>query len=261
MVSTLRSTSIASAFLKSTPTVAPLPVATMIEIGVASPSAHGQAIMRTATAFTRAWASFGSGPNTVHTPNVTTEIVITAGTKYPATMSASFWMGARLRWASETIFTIWASSVSEPTRSARITNPPVPFTVAPMTRSPGFFSTGIGSPLTIASSTALLPSSTTPSTGTFSPGRTRRRSPGFTASSDTSSSAPSSRTRRAVFGAKPRSNRMAAPVRPRARSSSTCPSRTRVTIAAAASKYTPTVPSGPRNAAGNSPGASAATRL
>ncbi len=49
-VSTLRSTSIASAFLKSTPRVAPLPVATMIDIGVASPSAQGQAMMRTATA-------------------------------------------------------------------------------------------------------------------------------------------------------------------------------------------------------------------
>ena len=45
--------------------------------------------------------------------------------------------------------------------------------VAPMTRSPGCFSTGIGSPVTIDSSTALEPSSTTPSTGTFSPGRTR----------------------------------------------------------------------------------------
>ena len=40
----------------------------------------------------------------------------------------------------------------------------------------------------IDSSTALLPSSTTPSTGTFSPGRTRSRSPGTTCSSGTSSS-------------------------------------------------------------------------
>ncbi len=43
--------------------------------------------------------------------------------------------------------------------------------------SPGPFSAGMGSPVTIDSSTALRPSSTTPSTGTFSPGRTRRRSP------------------------------------------------------------------------------------
>ena len=39
------------------------------------------------------------------------------------------------------------------------------------------FSTGNGSPVSIDSSTLERPSSTTPSTGTFSPGRTRRRSP------------------------------------------------------------------------------------
>ena len=99
--------------------------------------------------------------------------------------------------------TIWARSVSAPTRSARMTNPPVPFTVPPVTWSPGTFSTGIGSPVTIDSSMALVPSSTTPSTGTFSPGRTRRRSPGCTWSRGTSSSLPSSRRRRAVFGARP----------------------------------------------------------
>ena len=89
-------------------------------------------------------------------------------------------MGARLRCASETIRTIWARSVSAPTRSARITKPPVPFTVPPVTRLSGAFATGIGSPVTIDSSTALRPSSTTPSTGTRSPGRTRRRFPGRT---------------------------------------------------------------------------------
>jgi hypothetical protein len=55
------------------------------------------------------------------------------------------------------------------------------------------FSTGIGSPVTIDSSTALRPSSTTPSTGTFSPGRTRSRSPACTASSGTSLLVPSAR--------------------------------------------------------------------
>ena len=45
-----RSTSIASAFLNNTPACAPLPVATMIDIGVARPKAHGQAMISTATA-------------------------------------------------------------------------------------------------------------------------------------------------------------------------------------------------------------------
>ena len=79
----------------------------------------------------------------------------TAGTKYPETTSARRWIGARVRCASLTIRTIWASIVSAPTRSARMTRPPVPLTVPPMTRSPGPFSTGIGSPVIIDSSTAL----------------------------------------------------------------------------------------------------------
>ena len=98
-------------------------------------------------------------------------------------------MGARLRCASPTIRTIWPRSVSRPTRSARMMKPPVPFTVPPVTRSPATFSTGMGSPVIIDSSTVLSPSSTTPSTGTFSPGRTRRRSPMTTCSSGMSSSA------------------------------------------------------------------------
>ena len=50
-VSTLHRFSIAAASRNNTPCVAPRPVATMIDIGVASPSAHGQAMISTATAF------------------------------------------------------------------------------------------------------------------------------------------------------------------------------------------------------------------
>ena len=46
-----------------------------------------------------------------------------------------------------------ASSVSAPTLSARITSAPVPFRVAPIDAVAGLFSTGIGSPVTIDSST------------------------------------------------------------------------------------------------------------
>ena len=53
-VSTFSSISRASACLTRTPAVAPRPVPTMIDIGVASPSAHGQAMIRTATALTSA---------------------------------------------------------------------------------------------------------------------------------------------------------------------------------------------------------------
>jgi len=52
----------------------------MIDIGVARPSAHGQAMIRTATALTSAWASrASSGPAIVHTANVATAAASTRG--------------------------------------------------------------------------------------------------------------------------------------------------------------------------------------
>ena len=99
---------------------------------------------------------------------------MTAGTNMPATLSAYFWIGARLRCALATICTIWLSTVSLPIRVASITRLPVPLIVAPVTGSPATFSTGTGSPEIIDSSTDERPSTTTPSTGTLSPGRTRR---------------------------------------------------------------------------------------
>ena len=128
-----------------------------------------------------------------------------------------------------------------------------------MTASPARFSTGIGSPVIIDSSTELPPSVSRPSTGIFSPGRTRRTSPCRTSSSGTSRSWPA-RTTRATGGASESSSRMAAPVRCLARSSSTCPSSTSVMITAAASKYTGTLPSW-RNSCGMIAGNRTATRL
>ena len=58
----------ASAFLISTPACAPRPTPTMIDIGVASPSAQGQAMISTLTAATRPNAIRGSGPNNAQTP-------------------------------------------------------------------------------------------------------------------------------------------------------------------------------------------------
>ena len=86
-------------------------------------------------------------------------------------------MGARLRCALATMCTIRDSIVSAPTFSAVITIAPVPLVVPPITLAPTVFATGIDSPVTIDSSTELVPSVTDPSTGTASPGRTRSRSP------------------------------------------------------------------------------------
>jgi hypothetical protein len=81
-------------------------------------------------------------------------------------------MGALEFCASCTILTICARAVSLPTFMARNLNAPVLFNVAPMTSSPFFLETGSDSPVSMDSSTAELPSTMTPSTGTFSPGRT-----------------------------------------------------------------------------------------
>ena len=218
-------------------------------------------MISTDTAAIRPYDSAGGGPQNAQAAKDTRATASTAGTKYPDTVSAMRWIGARLLCASATNATIWASIVPAPTLSARITNEPVPFTVPPISRSPGCLATGMDSPVTIDSSTALLPSSTVPSTGTPAPGRTRRRSPGCTSASRISSSSPLSLRRRAVFGARFSKARIAPPVRSRARSSRTCPSKTRTMITDAASKYTGTVLSMPWNPAGNRSGAKMATRL
>ena len=53
-VSTFSKRSNASACLTRTPAVAPRPVPTMMDMGVANPNAQGQAIINTATAFSSA---------------------------------------------------------------------------------------------------------------------------------------------------------------------------------------------------------------
>jgi len=200
------------------PASAPFPVPTMIEVGVASPRAQGQAMIRTATVLRSARLNAGSGPATSHTTNVSTASPMTTGTNTPVTASASRWIGAREPCASDTSRTTWARTVSLPTRVARIASEPVVLTVAPITSSPTALSTGRLSPVTMLSSTADRPSTTTPSTATFSPGRTRTRSPTVTASMGTSCSPPSLTTR-AVRGASRISRRMASDVELRARAS------------------------------------------
>ena len=65
-VSTFSMRSRASAFLISTPDCAPRPTPTMIDIGVARPSAHGHAMISTETAAIRPYVKRGSGPQMDH---------------------------------------------------------------------------------------------------------------------------------------------------------------------------------------------------
>src|SRR5262249_12662022 len=80
-VSTFSITSSTSAFLIRTPAVAPRPTPTMMDIGVAKPNAHGQAMIKTATLFNSACDNRGSGPAKTQIMNVMTAHTTTAGTK------------------------------------------------------------------------------------------------------------------------------------------------------------------------------------
>ncbi len=215
---------------------APRPVPAITAVGVARPRAHGHAMTSTATMRIIAGVKPAPTPSH-HTRRVTVATPITAGTKTAATRSASRWIGALLPCASRTKRTTCARAVSAPTAVASMRKAPVLFTVAPTTRSPGAFSTGRLSPVSIASSTAERPSSTTPSTAIRSPGRTTSTSPTTTSATGTETSSPS-RTTRAVGGCRLMSSRMASPVSPFARTSSSLPSLISVMISAAVSKYT-----------------------
>ena len=143
-------------------------------------------------------------------------------------------MGALLPCACSTRRIIWASAVSLPTLVASNFSRPCLLIVAPMTSSPTILSTGKLSPVIMLSSTAECPSMITPSTGTFSPGRTRTTSPDTTSAMGISTSCPL-RTTRAVLACSPINFLIASLVWPLARTSSNLPSTMRVMMAAAVS--------------------------
>ena len=107
--------------------------------------------------------------------------------------------------------------------------------VAAETSSPACLSTGMLSPVSADSSTALMPSTITPSTGMLSPGFTAKKSPANTSSTDTSVSTPST-ILRAVLGASFIRLLRASVVLPLDLASSILPTVMRVRIMAADSK-------------------------
>ena len=228
--------SITLASLINTPTVAPNPVPTITDIGVARPNAHGHAIIRTVTALANANTKAGSGPQIAHVVNEMIEILTTTGTKNFEIRSAKFCIGAFERLALLTMSMICASSVSAPIFLAFISKLPVPFTVPPTTESPSIFSTEIDSPVIIDSSTELLPFVTMPSTGIFSPGLIFNKSFTFTCAKGILCSTPFLMTV-ASGGTKFKRARMALFVLPCAFSSNTWPNNINVSMTVAASKY------------------------
>ena len=234
IVSTLRVDSRISGPLMSSPSWAPRLVPTSSAVGVASPSAHGHAMISTATAAVNAKAR--SSPAPIQKPSVATASPITNGTKIPETRSASRWTGALPDCASTTSLAIWASAVSAPTLVARTIRRPPAFTDAPATSSPGRFSTGTDSPVSCDWSTALTPSSTTPSVATFSPGRTTKRSPTASCSTGTRCSSPSASRRATSLAPSSSSAVSAAPARRLARASKYRPARRKTVTAVATSR-------------------------
>ena len=116
--STLCAVSSASADLIRMPLAAPRPVPTMMAVGVARPSAHGQETTSTDTAMVMANSKLA--PHKSQTAMAARAMAMTAGTNTPATLSASLAMGALEDVASSTRRMICASVVSSPTLSARI---------------------------------------------------------------------------------------------------------------------------------------------
>ena len=175
MTSSPRARSSTSAPEMTTPNCEPRSVPTSRAVGVASPSAHGHAMISTDTAAVAA-KTRGSPANS-QPARVSADSTSTPGTNTDEMRSASACTGALPVWASSTRRPSWASWVSVPTRVARTTRRPFALIVAPTTASPGPFSTGTDSPVIIDSSTADAPETTTPSVATFSPGRTTNSSP------------------------------------------------------------------------------------
>ena len=216
-VSTRRVDSRTSGPLISSPSWAPRPVPTISAVGVARPSAHGQAMISTATAAVNANDALSPAPS--QKPSVASASAITTGTKMPETRSARRWTGALPVCASSTSRAIWASAVSAPTLVARTISRPPALTVAPAISEPGWTSTGTDSPVSMLMSTAEVPSSTTPSVATFSPGRTTKRSPTASCSIGTRRSVPSASSTATSLAPSSSSAFSAAPARRLARAS------------------------------------------
>src|SRR3954454_19463173 len=123
-----------------------------MDVGVARPRAHGQAITRTAINFIRAEAKFPGSAQKYQIKKVITAIPTTIGTKIPEIKSAIRCIGAFEPWASSTILIICDKAVSFPTFVALIFKNPFLLIVAPMTLSPTVLSIGTLSPVIIDSS-------------------------------------------------------------------------------------------------------------
>ncbi|MNY32422.1 hypothetical protein D3C86_1666370 [compost metagenome] len=153
IVSTLWVNSRLSASLIRIPCSAPLPTPTIMAVGVARPSAQGQAMTSTVTKASIPWVKPSVPPHIHHIVRANKAIAITTGTNMAAMRSTSFCTGALLPWAVCTILMICDNMVSAPTWSARKRKLPFWFRVPAKTASFTVLATATGSPLSMLSST------------------------------------------------------------------------------------------------------------
>ena len=217
------------------PFLAPSPVPVMTAVGVARPSAHGQAITSTEVKIRSAKERLS--PAISQTAAAISATDITTGTNTPDTRSASREMGAFFACASSTSRTMRRSVVSSPVRVTRTCSSPDSSTLPPVTALCGPLSTGRLSPVSMLSSTAPVPDSTSPSSGTRAPARISRTSPALTAAVGASCTRPSASTSTHTSGASFLSPSIAPRVRRVLRNSKYLPSITSVMTTAADSKY------------------------
>ena len=158
------------------PSCAPRPVPTISAVGVARPSAHGQAMISTATAAVNAVAAERAGRRASR-----------RASRARARSRPARRPPRRGRRAAAPA----PCPTARPRRGARSARAPCRrrpssrarragrsvLTVAPATSAPAATSTGTDSPVSSDWSTADSPSTTTPSVAIFSPGRTTNRSP------------------------------------------------------------------------------------
>ena len=228
----------AAASRNSRPRRAARPVATRMAVGVASPSAHGQAMTSTAMACT---SPSPASPNHAQAAAVAMARPTTTGTKTPEMRSANRWIGGLAACAARTRRTMPASTVSRPVAVARASSSAPTLSVPAKTASPCLRATGSDSPVSMDSSRwaaemcSSLSTNSTPSTGTDSPVGTRNVSPGSSVAASTSCQTPS-RSAQARCGARSSSARRSRLARSRACSSRRLPTRTRAMISTADSK-------------------------
>ena len=177
----LQAISSGSPHLTKIPYCAHFPVPTMIAVGVASHNAQGQATTITAAKYIN--DALKLAPKMKYRIMKTMIApMITVGTKMLEILSAMDCIGALDHCASWMSLMICESLVSKPICIVCISKLPVTFIVPAKTCDPTVFSTGMLSPVSIASSTLLYPLIIFPSTGIFSPGLTMMISSIFTSS-------------------------------------------------------------------------------